>query len=87
MTAIELLKSTTEYEVLESFRNKVAKLEEKAQMYSEEDMKNAFECAREFDSLDGTVDIDVVVAYKSDTSDLQAKYITFEEWLEQFKKK
>lgn len=39
MTAIELLKSTTEYEVLESFRNKVAKLEEKAQMYSEEDMK------------------------------------------------
>ena len=56
-------------------------------MYSEEDMKSAFECAREFDSLDGIVDIDVVVAYKSDTSDLQAKYITFEEWLEQFKKK
>lgn len=55
--------------------------------YSEEDMKSAFECAREFDSLDGIVDIDVVVAYKSDTSDLQAKYITFEEWLEQFKKK
>ena len=38
MTAIELLKSTTEYEVLESFRNKVAKLEEKAQMYSEEEV-------------------------------------------------
>ena len=41
MTAIELLKSTTEYEVLESFRNKVAKLEEKAQMYSEEEIINA----------------------------------------------
>ena len=40
MTAIELLKSTTEYEVLESFRNKVAKLEEKAQMYSEEEVVN-----------------------------------------------
>lgn len=38
MAAIELLKSTTEYEVLESFRNKVAKLEEKAQMYSEEEV-------------------------------------------------
>ena len=40
MTAIELLKSTTEYEVLESFRNKVAKLEEKAQLYSEEEVVN-----------------------------------------------
>ena len=41
MTAIELLKSTTEYEVLESFRNKVAKLEEKEnQSYSEKEVIN-----------------------------------------------
>ena len=55
--------------------------------YSKEDLKNAFECAREFDSLDGIVDIDIILAYKADTSDLQAKYITFEEWFEQFEKK
>ena len=63
------------------------KVQVSKRMYSEEDMKSAFECVRKFDSSDGIVDIDVVVAYKSDTSDLQAKYITFEEWFEQFKKK
>lgn len=37
MTAIQLLKTTTEYEVLQSFRDKVAILEQK-RSYSEEEV-------------------------------------------------
>ena len=56
-------------------------------MYSEEDMKNAFDSAREFNSLDGIVDVHIVLPMGGDMSDLQPLHFTFEEWFEQFKKK
>ena len=55
--------------------------------YSEEDMKNAFDSAREFNSLDGIVDVHIVLPMGGDMSDLQPLHFTFEEWFEQFKKK
>lgn len=56
-------------------------------MYSEEDIKNAFDSAREFNSLDGIVDVHIVLPMGGDMSDLQPLYPTFNEWFEQFKKK
>jgi len=56
-------------------------------MFSEEDMKKAFDSAREFDSLDGVVDVHIVLPMGGDMSDLQPLHFTFEEWFEQFKKK
>ena len=56
-------------------------------MYSEEGLKNAFDSAREFNSLDGVVDVHIVLSMGGDVSDLQPLYFTFEEWFEQFKKK
>ena len=56
-------------------------------MYSEEDMKNAFDSAREFNSLDGIVDVHIVLPMGGDMSDLQPLHFTFEEWFAQFKKK
>jgi hypothetical protein len=56
-------------------------------MYSEEDMRNAFDSAREFNSLDGVVDVHIVLPMGGDMSDLQPLHFTFEEWFEQFKKK
>jgi hypothetical protein len=56
-------------------------------MYSEEDMRNAFNSAREFNSLDGVVDVHIVLPMGGDMSDLQPLHFTFEEWFEQFKKK
>jgi len=58
----------------------------KKRMYSEEDLRNAFDSAREFDSLDGVVDIHVVLPMGGDISDLQPLHFTFDEWFEQFKK-
>jgi hypothetical protein len=55
-------------------------------MYSEEDMRNAFDSAREFNSLDGVVDIHIVLPMSEDMSDLQPLHFTFDEWFEQFKK-
>lgn len=55
--------------------------------YSEEDLKNAFNSAREFNSLDGVVDVDIVLPMGGDMSDLQPLHFTFDEWFEQFKKK
>lgn len=55
--------------------------------YSEEDLKNAFDSAREFNSLDGVVDVHIVLPMGGDMSDLQPLHFTFEEWFEQFKKK
>ena len=63
----------------------VAKKQER--MYSEEDLKNAFESAREFNSLDGVVDVHIVLPIGGDMSDLQPLHFTFEEWFEQFKNK
>jgi hypothetical protein len=57
------------------------------QMYSEEDMKNAFDSAREFNSLDGVVDVHIVLPMGGDMSDLQPLHFTFKEWFEKFKKK
>ena len=54
-------------------------------MYSEEDLKNAFDYAREFNSLDGVVDVHIVLPMGGDMSDLQPLHFTFEEWFEQFK--
>jgi hypothetical protein len=56
-------------------------------MYSEENMKNAFDSAREFNSLDGVVDVHIVLPMGGDMSDLQPLHFTFKEWFEQFKKK
>lgn len=55
--------------------------------YSEEDLRNAFDSAREFNSLDGVVDVHIVLPMGGDMSDLQPLHFTFEEWFEQFKKK
>jgi hypothetical protein len=55
-------------------------------MYSEEDLRNAFDSAREFDSLDGIVDVHIVLPMGGDMSDLQPLHFTFDEWFEQFKK-
>ena len=55
--------------------------------YSEEDLKNAFDSAREFNSLDGVVDVHIVLPMGGDMSDLQPLHFTFDEWFEQFKKK
>ena len=63
----------------------VAKKQER--MYSEEDLRKAFNCAREFNSLDGVVDVHIVLPMGGDMSDLQPLHFTFEEWLKQFKKK
>jgi hypothetical protein len=56
-------------------------------MYSEEDLRNAFDSAREFDSLDGIVDVHIVLPMGGDMSDLQPLHFTFKEWFKQFKKK
>jgi hypothetical protein len=56
-------------------------------MYNEEDLKNAFDSAREFNSLDGVVDVHIVLPMGGDMSDLQPLHFTFNEWFEQFKKK
>ena len=56
-------------------------------MYSEEDLKEAFESAREFNSLDGVVDVHIVLPMGGDMSDLQPLHLTFKEWFEQHKKK
>lgn len=62
-------------------------MEKQQQGYSEEDMKNAFDSAREFNSLDGVVDVHIVLPMGGDMSDLQPLHFTFEEWFEQFKNK
>lgn len=56
-------------------------------MYSEEDLKNAFDSGREFDSLDGIVDIHIVLPMGGDMSDLQPLYLTFEDWFKNLKSK
>jgi hypothetical protein len=56
-------------------------------MYSKEDMRNAFDSAREFNSLDGVVDVHIVLPMGGDMSDLQPLHFTFDEWFKQFKKK
>ena len=61
--------------------------ETKERMYSEEDMRNAFDSAREFNSLDGVVDVHIVLPMGGDMSDLQPLHFTFKDWFEQFKKK
>jgi hypothetical protein len=55
--------------------------------YSEEDLKNAFDSAREFNSLDGVVDVHIVLPMGGDMSDLQPLHFTFDEWFDEFKKK
>ena len=56
-------------------------------MYSEEDLKNAFDSGREFDSLDGIVDIHIILPMGGDMSDLQPLYPTFEDWFKNLKSK
>lgn len=77
--------NTTEFQI-QQLIIKGAKWQQE-RMYSEEDMKNAFDSAREFNSLDGIVDVHIVLPMGGDMSDLQPLYFTFEEWFEQFKKK
>jgi hypothetical protein len=55
-------------------------------MYSEEDLREAFNSAREFNSLDGVVDVHIVLPMGGDMSDLQPLHFTFEEWFNQYKK-
>jgi hypothetical protein len=56
-------------------------------MYSEEDLRKAFDAAREFNSLNGVVDVHIVLPMGGDMSDLQPLHFTFKEWFKQFKKK
>ena len=56
-------------------------------MYSEEDLRKAFDAAREFNSLNGVVDVHIVLPMGGDMSDLQPLHFTFKDWFEQFKKK
>ena len=58
----------------------------KKEMYSKEDLKNAIDSAREFNSLDGVVDIHIVLPMGGDMSDLQPLHFTFDEWFKQFEK-
>ena len=66
---------------------KAAKQEVLKKSYSEEDLKNAFDSGREFDSLDGIVDIHIVLPMGGDMSDLQPLYLTFEDWFKNLKSK
>ena len=67
---------------------KQAKEMEKEQKgYSEEDLRDAFDSGREFNSLDGVVDVHIVLPMGGDMSDLEPLHFTFEEWFEQYKKK
>jgi hypothetical protein len=54
------------------------------EFFSKEDMKEAFDSAREFNSQDGVVDIHVVVGFEK--SDLYPVHDTFEDYLESLKK-
>lgn len=64
----------------------VEELSSLALRYSKEDMRNCFLAAREFNSLDGVVDVDVVLNFKgADNSDLQALWTTPEEYLDSLK--
>ena len=69
------------YVIRQAFINGAKWQEER--MYSEEDMRNAFDSAREFNSLDGVVDVHIVLPMGGDVSDLQPLHFTFEEWFEQ----
>lgn len=71
--------------ILNAFKNGAKWQQERS--YSEEDLKNAFDSAREFNSLDGVVDVHIVLPMGGDMSDLQPLHFTFDEWFEQFKKK
>ena len=85
MTQEEIDKEASKYPHERTFKAGVEFA--KSKMYSEEDMKNAFDSAREFNSLDGIVDVHIVLPMGGDMSDLQPLHFTFEEWFEQFKKK
>jgi len=70
------------------YESKIKELQSEIErMYNREDMKNAFDSAREFNSLEGVVDVHIVLPMGGDMSDLQPLHFTFEEWFEQFKKK
>ena len=45
----------------------------------------AFDSARKFNSLDGVVDINVVVGFHSETKDLQGVYINSEDYISNLK--
>jgi hypothetical protein len=55
-------------------------------LYSKEYLRQAFDSAREFNSLDGVVDVHIVLPIGGDMSDLQPLHFTFDHWFEQFKK-
>lgn len=56
-------------------------------MYIEEDLREAFNAAREFNSADGVVEVQIVIAMGGDMSDLEPIHLTYDEWFKQFKKK
>ena len=62
---------------------KIKKSDEK--LYSKKDMENAFNSAREFNSLDGIVDINIILPMGGNTSDLQPLHLTFNDWLNSLK--
>lgn len=51
-------------------------------MFSLEDMEQCFLSAREFNSMDGVVDINVVLNFTNDNSDLRAVHVTFEDYIQ-----
>ena len=52
--------------------------------WTDEDMINAFQSSREFEGIDGTVDIDVVL-HMGPVDDLNPKFSNAQEWLEEYK--
>ena len=50
-----------------------------------EELEKAFLAARKFNSLDGVVDIDIVIGYYPETKDLQGVFINSEDYISNLK--
>lgn len=55
-------------------------------MFSLDDMKQCFLYAREFNSIDGIVYINVVLNFTNNNSDLQAVHVNFEDYIQSLQK-
>lgn len=81
-------KDLTEFEqpLIDSLGDFIFKTE--AFVFTPEEFKqvlsDAFQSAREFNSLDGVVDVDVVLPMGGDTSDLQAIWINADDYIKNF---
>ena len=79
---LQWVDSTISYKTAQSKQK-----ESSERVYTEQEMKNCFESAREFNSRDGVVNIDIVIQYKgADNSDLEPVYPTFQEFINSLNK-